>query len=73
MQVILSEVLSEVKRNYLEEVQRTLHFLRQQRRWTIRHLVLYGGGATIKNMDQILQDKFQLSVSRWGMPSRPDA
>ena len=72
---VIEEVMAEPRDTFLGELQRTIAFLRQQRRALTPHkLLLFGAGATVRNVGEYLTNKIALPVSVWHLPhgGRPD-
>jgi Tfp pilus assembly PilM family ATPase len=71
LQEVIEEVVAEPLGRFLEEVRRTLTFLQQQRRTLApQKLVLFGGGASIRNVATFVAEKLDLPAEPWDLPSR---
>lgn len=66
VQPLLAEILTSALTNIRHEINRTLDFLQTHRREIVpRQLVLFGGGATIRNIDSHLTAHLELPVVKW--------
>ena len=66
LQSVIEEVTAQPMNRFVDELNRTLTFLRQQRRALApEKLVLFGCGATVGNISQFLCDKLDLPVEPW--------
>jgi Tfp pilus assembly PilM family ATPase len=59
-------VIAEPVTRFEDELKRTIAFLAQHRRGLSHsRLVLFGGGASIKNVAPFLSDRLEMSVETW--------
>lgn len=66
LQLVIEEVAREPLTAFIEELNRTITFLNQQRRSIApAKLVLFGGGAAVKNIANYFQGKVELPVEVW--------
>jgi len=66
LQAVIEEVIAEPLNTFVEELTRTVTFLGQQRRsLSPTRLVLFGGGAAIKNAAEFLFDKIDVPAEPW--------
>lgn len=69
LQSVIEDVAAEPLWTLMNELERTLTFLRQQRRQLVPdRLLLFGGGAAIKNVDQFISEKSGMPVANWSLP-----
>lgn len=70
VQEVLGNVIAPAVQALVSEVQKTLHYLNSHRR---RHvpvrLVLFGGGATIRNVAQYIEHRVDLPALAWPAPA----
>jgi Tfp pilus assembly PilM family ATPase len=74
---VIEEVIAVPLNAFIEEVNRTILFLRQQRRALAPNkVVLFGAGATVKNIAPYLSEKVEAPVELWqlaaGEAGRPE-
>jgi Tfp pilus assembly PilM family ATPase len=68
LQEVIAEVAAQPLQVFAEELDRTLVFLRQQRRAIIpQKIVLFGGGAAVRNIGPYLAEKLSLPVAPWSL------
>ncbi len=73
IQTAIEECLHDFMQGFLEELQRTLLYLRTQHSsWSPRQLYLTGGGATVRHIDHYLDQRCRLPVRRWHWPELED-
>lgn len=66
LQEVIGEVASQPLQVFAEELERTMTYLRQQRRGlTPQRIVLFGGGAAIRNIGPHLSAKMETDVAPW--------
>ncbi|MFV2066248.1 MAG: hypothetical protein ACC645_04660 [Pirellulales bacterium] len=71
---VIEEVIAEPLNRFVEELNRTLAFVRQQRRSLApKKLILFGGGASIRNVSQYLVEKVGLPVEPWDLETKDAA
>jgi Tfp pilus assembly PilM family ATPase len=72
LQSLLTNVAASATRDLVEEIQETLSFMKMQFPEQIpAHLCMVGGGASIRNMDLLLQQQLGLPVSNWTLRGSP--
>jgi Tfp pilus assembly PilM family ATPase len=72
LQEVIAEVAAQPLQVFAEELERTVTFLRQQRRALIpQKIVLFGGGAAIRNIGPFLADKLETPVAPWSLNGQP--
>jgi Tfp pilus assembly PilM family ATPase len=65
---VIEEVTAGPRAAFVEEVQRTLVYLRQQRRALVpSRVLLFGAGAVVRNMAEYLSRKLEVPVSVWSL------
>jgi Tfp pilus assembly PilM family ATPase len=68
LQSIIAEVAAQPLQTFAEELDRTITFLQQQRRSLVpEQVVLFGGGAAIRNIAPFLSDKLDIPISTWSL------
>lgn len=66
LQSVIEEVIREPLSAFMEEVDRTITFLNQQRRAIApTKIILFGGGASVKNIASYFQSRMELPVEGW--------
>jgi Tfp pilus assembly PilM family ATPase len=71
LQSVIEEVITEPLNVLVEELERTIGFLRQQRRALVpTKLVLFGGGAAVNNIAPYLADRLDLPADTWTIHGR---
>ena len=73
IQAAITAAIAEVTASLVEQIERTLRFVEQQRRH--QHpaaLWLMGGGASVRNIGPHLAAALRLPVSIWGLPPERD-
>jgi Tfp pilus assembly PilM family ATPase len=74
LQEVIQEVIAEPLDRFLEEVRRTLAYLQQQRRSLMpQQLILFGGGASIRNIAKFVTEKLDLPAEPWDFPAKDTA
>ena len=69
LQLVIEEVIDEAIAAFIEELNRTVTYLGQQRRnLAPAKVILFGGGAAVKNVSQFLFDKIDVPVETWHVP-----
>ena len=67
---MIEEIAREPTRRFLEELNRTISFLQGQRRdLAPSKLVMFGGGAAVKNICKYLGARVELPVECWNLGS----
>lgn len=68
LQGVIAEVAAQPLLTFAEEVNRTVTFLRQQRRMLIpERIVLFGGGAASRNIAPFLAEKIDVPIVPWSL------
>src|SRR4029079_15284477 len=69
LQEVIAEVAAQPLQVFAEELERTITFLRQQRGRALvpQKIVLFGGGAAIRNIGPYLTDKVDVAVAPWSL------
>lgn len=68
LQAVIAEVAAQPLMNFAEEVERTVTFLRQQRRQLVpEKIVLFGGGAAVRNIAPFLSQKVEACFVPWSL------
>lgn len=68
LQAVIAEVAAQPLLSFAEEVDRTITFLRQQRRALVpEKVVLFGGGAAIRNIAPFLSEKVDIPIVPWSL------
>ena len=68
LQGVIAEVAAQPLLTFVEEVERTVAFLRQQRRTLVpEKVVLFGGGAAIRNVAPFLASKVDMPIVPWSL------
>ena len=71
LQSVIEEVITQSLNVFVEEVERTIGFLRQQRRGLVpTKLVLFGGGGALKNIAPYLAERLELPTEPWTLNGR---
>ena len=74
LQEVIAEVAAQPLQIFAEELERTMTFLRQQRRALIpQKIVLFGGGAAIRNIGPHLSSKMETAVAPWTLDGTQQA
>jgi hypothetical protein len=69
MQLALADPVQPSLDALTDEVERTMAYLRSYRPdWAPKEFVLFGGGATIRNIESVLQERWGAPVRAWSMP-----
>ena len=72
LQSVIEDVITEPMNVFVEELARTIGFLRQQRRELVpTKFVLFGGGAAIQNVAPYLAERLDLPTETWTLNGRP--
>lgn len=67
-QQMIADAVSSNLRELIEEIQRTLAYLRSQRsHWYPHQIVLFGGGAMIKNVEVLITERTGIQTEPWQM------
>ncbi len=70
LQVAVAEVAASALSNIVDEIKRTLSYLRSHRAVLVPdHVCLFGGGATLRNIDHYLTNKAGITTKRWDLGS----
>lgn len=74
IQMAIGKIVAEKLERLVDELNRTLAFLRAQRKPLLpRRLWLFGGGATVRNVAKFLTQKIDLPVAVWDFPGAAGA
>ena len=74
LQSVIEEVITDPLNRFIDELNRTLGFLRQQRRSLApQKMILFGGGASVRNIAQYLSDKVELPTEPWNLEAKDAA
>jgi len=66
LQEVLEEVTHDAMGSFLDELSKTIGFLQGQRRELAPHrLILFGGGATVRNIAEFLAERVELPAETW--------
>lgn len=63
---LICELVTDRLSHLVEELERTMTYLRAHRKLLLpKHLLLFGGGATTKQIDRFLTEKIRLATREW--------
>ncbi len=72
LQEVIAEVVAQPLQIFAEELERTMAFLHQQRRALVpQKIVLFGGGAAMRNIGPFLTDKVDVPIAPWNLEGQP--